>query len=375
MRKELNYLILILILLVSCEEKYQPAIEKTDGQLVVESLITNDLTKNFVHLSQTRNYNDNIPLLEVSGAVVELIEKQGYKIRATESNPGYYVFNSVPESGKNYFLRIGILSDIYESAEVTMPPLPTIANFHTEHVVKKVYVKNVEGTSHAIDKAGREFYVDLPVTNSSSYYRFDITTVWEWHCDLNPKTFSIIPTYYGWYVFFEKEKYNIAGPKNFSQAGKIEKHPLLTVSYDVYDYIYEDTLFSKYDTLYAKGCLLQLEQYGTSKESYEYREKLNSQFSAVGSLFDPIQNQVYGNIICKTNPSKVVYGYFDLNSYSQYRYFFNLSTPPDDFPIRQVFRYPDLPDRNGIMETQPVKGPPDEIPPPHSPPIWWEKLY
>ena len=162
---------------------------------------------------------------------------------------------------------------------------------------------------------------------------------------------------------------------NFSQAGKIEKHPLLTVSYDVYDYINEDTLFSKYDTLYAKGCILLLEQYGTSKESYEYREKLNSQFSAVGSLFDPIQNQVYGNIICKTNPSKVVYGYFDLNSYAQYRYFFNLSTPPDDFPIRQVFRYPDLPDSNGIMETQPVKGPPDEIPPPHTPPIWWEKLY
>lgn len=375
MRKELNYLMLILILFVSCEEKYQPAIERTDGQLVVESLITNDLSKNFVHLTQTRNFNDNVPLLEVSGAVVELVEKQGHKIRATESSPGYYVFNSVPENGKNYFLRIGILSEIYESAEVTMPPLPTITNFHTEHVVKKVYVKNVEGTPHAIDKPGREFYVDLPVTKSSSYYRFDIKTVWEWHCDLNPKTFSIIPTFYGWYVFFEKEKFNIAGPKNFSQAGKIEKHPLLTVSYDVYDYINEDTLFSKYDTLYAKGCILLLEQYGTSKESYEYREKLNSQFSAVGSLFDPIQNQVYGNIICKTNPTKVVYGYFDLNSYAQYRYFFNLSTPPDDFPIRQVFRYPDLPDSNGIMETQPVKGPPDEIPPPHSPPIWWEKLY
>lgn len=375
MRKELNCLILILILFVSCEEQYTPSIEKTDGQLVVEALITNQLTKNFVHLTQTRNYNDNVPLLEVSGAIVDLVEKNGPKFRATESSPGFYVFNSVPESGKNYFLRIGILSEVYESAEVTMPSLPTISNFHTEHVVKKVYVKNVEGTPQAVDKPGREFYVDVPVTNSLSYYRFDIKTVWEWHCDLNPKTFSIIPSYYGWYVFFEKEKFNIAGPKNFIQADKIEKHPLLTISYNVYDYLYRDTLFSKHDTLYAKGCILDIEQYGTSKESYEYREKLNSQFSAVGSLFDPIQNQIFGNIICKTNPSKVVYGYFDLNSYAQYRYFFKLSTPPDDFPIKQVLSYPDLPDSNGIMETQPVKGPPDEIPPPLPPPIWWEKLY
>jgi len=375
MRQELNYLLMLFILFVSCEQIYQPDLENEGGQLVVEARITNEPAKNFVHLTQTRNFNDRVPLTDVSGAKVELIEIQGSKIQSTESSPGFYIFNSVPVSGKNYFLRIGILSDVYESAEVTMPALPTITNFHTEHVVKKVFVKTVEGTPHAIDKPGREFYVDLPVANSLSYYRFDVKTIWEWHCDLNPKTLSLIPSCYGWYVFYEKEKFNIAGPKNFSLTDKIEKHPLLTISYNIYDYLYRDTLFSKFDTLYAKGCILLLEQYGTSKESYEYHEKLNSQFSAVGSLFDPIQNQVYGNIICKTNPSKVVYGYFDLNSYAQYRYFFNLSTPPDDFPIRQVFRYPELPDSNGIMETQPVKGPPDEIPPPLPPPIWWEKLY
>jgi len=371
MRKEIIYWLLILIVFVSCEERYQPNIDAVEGQLVVEAQVTNDPAKNFVHLTQTRNYNDAVPLLEVSGATVDLIEIQGAKIHSTESSSGHYVFNSVPVPGKNYFLRIGIKTDIYESAEVTMPPIPTFTNFHTEHVVNKVYTNNVEGVPQVFNKLGREFYVDLPTTNALSHYRFDIKTIWEWHCDLVPNLYSTVPSYYGWYIYYEKEKFNIAGPGSFSQTDNILKHPLLTESYNVYDYILADTLFSKHDTLYAKGCLLVIDQFGTSKESYDYHEKLNSQFAADGSLFDPIQNQIFGNVICKTNASKIVYGYFDLNSYVQYRYFFKLSTPPNDFIMKQISSTEELPDKSGMLLTQPIKGPPSELPPPLPPPNWW----
>jgi hypothetical protein len=376
MRKELCYISLLLVLFTSCEQVYQPDIETVNGQLVVEARITNDLSKNFIHLTRTRSFYDKQPPLEVSGAVLTLNEMGTMvTLRASESSPGYYTLNSVPEIGKRYFLRIGILSDIYESAAVTMPPLPAITNFHTEHVVKKVYENSVEGIPQAFDKPGREFYVDLPVTNSLSYFRFDIKTVWEWHCDYIPNPVSEIPSIYGWYVFHDKAMFNLAGPKGFSQSNKIEKHSILNVSYNVLDYIYADTLITKSDTLYAKGCILAIDQYGTSKESFEYHEQLNSQFSAAGNLFDPIQNQIHGNIICKTNASKIVYGFFDLNSYSPHRYFFNLSHPPADFPMRQIYRYPELPDENGMLITQPLQGPPTELPPPKSPPIWWEMRW
>ena len=111
MRKELYYLILLLILFASCEEKYTPEIDTADGQLVVDAKITNDPTKNFVHLTQTRNFNDNVPLIAVSGAKVELIDKQNVKIQSIENSSGYYVFNSVPVSGISYFIRIGIKND------------------------------------------------------------------------------------------------------------------------------------------------------------------------------------------------------------------------------------------------------------------------
>ena len=375
MRQELNYLLMLFLLFVSCEEIYQPDLENEGGQLVVEARITNEPTKNIVHLTQTRNFNDMVPLTEVSGAKVELIEIKGSKIQSSESSPGFYIFNSMPVSGKNYFLRIGISGDIYESAEVTMPPLPTITNFSTEHVVEKVYVRNVEGHLQAFEKPGRVFHADIPVTKSLSYFRFDVKTIWEWHWDTNPNSRFETPTAYGWYVYREKEKFNIAGPKNFSQSDIIEKHPFKTVSYNVYDYIYGDTLYSRTDTLYTKGCIMVIEQYGTSKESYEYHEKLNGQFTAVGSLFDPIQTQVFGNIICKTNAAKIVFGYFDLNSYAQFRYYFNFWEPPGTIIMREIFRYPDIPDTKGMLRSQPVIGPPDEIPPPLPPPIWWEKPF
>jgi hypothetical protein len=372
MRKELNYLILFLSLLFSCEQIYEPKIDTVNGQLVVEAQITNDLTRNFVHMTRTRSFYDRQPPLEVSGATVDLVELQGKPVRANESSPGYYVFTSVPETGKTYFLRIKILNDLYESAAVVMPPLPTLTNCYSEPVVKKVYITNGEGKPQPFDKQLREFYVDMPVTKELSYYRYDIKTIWQWHCDLNPQTFSEIPSYYGWYVYHEIDKFNLAGPKNFSQVENIQKYPLLTVTYNILDYLHTDTLFTRFDTLYSRGCILAIDQYGTSKESYEFHTRLNSQFAATGSLFDPVQTQIFGNILCKTDPAKIVFGYFDLNSYAPHRYFFHLPTLEGDFTFREILRYPEIPDSNGLLKTRTVDGPPDERPP-LRPPVWWER--
>lgn len=105
------------------------------------------------------------------------------------------------------------------------------------------------------------------------------------------------------------------------------------------------------------GWIMIIEQFGTTKGSYEYHEKLNSQFGADGSLFDPIQNQIYGNITCITDPSKIVFGYFDLNSYRQYRYFLYISSPNAAVTLRQIFRYPYISEEGDVVRT---------------PPDWWE---
>ena len=340
MQKERYYLLAILVLFVSCERIYHPAIEKVEGQLIVDAKITNDPAKSLVHLSKTRSFYDVERPIEISGAKVELVQMggvAGFAVQASERNTGYYTFNTAPQSGNRYYLRLTIGSDVYESLAVTMPPIPALTNFYTIDKVSKIYVADAQGNPKPFEKRGREIDVDLPVNESLSHYRFDVRALLEWTWDSIPSAYSIYPTAYGWQSYYQHQNFNLAGPTGFNQVDQIKNHPLLLISYEEKDYLYTDTLASK-------GWILIIDQYGTSTESYEFHQQLNNQFAATGSLFDPVQTQVTGNILCKTDPTQIVYGYFDLNSYLQYRYYFNVFSPSVAPVIRQLYRFPDIPD-------------------------------
>jgi len=47
-----------------------------------------------------------------------------------------------------------------------------------------------------------------------------------------------------------------------------------------------------------------------------------------------VLTQVYGNIHCTSDPTKIVLGFFDLNSHRQYRYYLNLGAG-DDKHVKQ----------------------------------------
>jgi len=338
MQKELKYLVLLMLLFVSCQQIYQPSIDHVAGNLVVEALITNDMSRNYVQLTKTRAFNDQVQLPDVSGATVQLVQTGGGTIQATESTAGLYLFKSVPVSGNSYKLRIVVSPDTYESEVVTMPPLPSMTNFYTTNVVQKVYVNNGGTVPQAVVKDMREIDADLPVTSSLSHYRFDVRSVLEWTWDSIPGRYH---TAFGWNSYNSNNQFILAGTPDFSQATALVKQPLLTVSYNALDYLYSDTLVSH-------GWILIVEQYGTSAGSFSYHQQLNSQFAATGSMFDPIQTQIYGNIKCKTDSSKIAYGYFDLNSCQQVRYYLNLTSPTSTINLRQIFQYPDIPDHGVI---------------------------
>ncbi|MCX6239826.1 MAG: DUF4249 domain-containing protein [Bacteroidia bacterium] len=351
MFKQLIYLSLLLILFASCEEYYTPAIDSVEGQLVVEAVITNNSSINFVHLTYARNFSDDQPLKVVSGASAELVEIDGKVIKGIENTWGYFTFNMVPVVDRNYKLRIFLKKDVYESEVVTMPPLPTISNFYAEHVEKTKNASDGYNIPAGFVIQGREMYADIPVTNLLSYYRFDVRSILEWiYIPVTAKGPSL-PPIYGWQSYFERNRFNLAGPGKFSQIKNIEKYPLLMLVYNKDYYFHSDTVTSD-------GWILIIDQFGTSKESFEYHEKLNSQFAADGNLFDPIQTQVYGNITCLTDHAKIVFGYFDLNSHQQYRYYYDMSGLGAEMKLRQIFRYPDISDFGQVDK---------------SPPDWWEK--
>lgn len=325
----------MLMFFASCEEYYTPNIDTVGGQLVVEALITNDPSRNYVHLTTTNGFYDKQTAGVVLNSVVQLFEKSGFFINGTEISPGYFNFKTAPQIGKDYYLRVLYNNDTYTSEVVTMPPLPTILNAYSGDKVKTSYSAAAYGNPMPLSVKGRDIYIDAPVTDALAYYRFSTRSTIEWIYAPPGKGGPPPPPLYGWVSHSEIENFNIAGPKTFSLSDTIKKHQLSWLAYDAKYYLSSDTLV-------PSGWIIIVDQFGTSKGSYEFHEKMNSQFAADGSLFDPIQTQIYGNITCKTDSSKIAFGYFDLNSYRQYRYFMKPYSQIDNI-LRQIFRYPYIP--------------------------------
>lgn len=344
---------LMLCSLASCEDAYHPKIDTVEGRLVVQGLITNDPNQNYILLTKTTSFYDKTPSETVSGATVNLVDGNGTIIQGKESSQGNFHFDTVPVTGQDYKLRILLDKDIYESEPVIMPPLPSVTNFYSERFEKSEYQTDAYGVPYSVKVIGRELYIDAPITPALSNFRFGMRSVMQWYYQppmLGPPP-PFVPPIYGWLSLFPKYNYNVAGPKKFSESDIIEKHPLFFLPYST-------SLLIKPDSTFL-GWIFILDQYGTSQGSFDYHEKLNSQFSADGTLFDPIQTQVYGNIKCITDPLKIAFGYFDLNSYRQYRYYlyFTNPSPGGSITTREITRYPYISEEGVTVEY---------------PPDWWE---
>jgi len=353
MLKKLTYFQFLVILFSSCEEYYAPKIDDVSGHLVVDALITNDLSKNYVRLSTTRRYYDEQETSIILYATVELVDKNGVILEGTENGAGSFTFKTVPEIGNSYKLRIYYQNFAYESEMLTMPPLPEILNASSVEKAKKEYRSDIYGVVTPTSFPGNDICVDAPVTDSLAYYRFSTRSVLEWVYTPKPpyQHGTFLNEILGWNSFYPTN-FNIAGPKTFSQASvKIEKHPLVWLANESEYYMHTDSLVSV-------GWILIIDQYGTSKGSFDYHEKLNSQFAADGSLFDPVPDQIHGNIRCVSDSSKIVFGYFDLNTYRQYRYFLKMDIKYNGDSLRQLLTYPFIIDF-GRTDQQSL------------PPYWW----
>ncbi len=385
MKKPISILIWLapfIFLLNACEEYYTPEIDAMTQLMVVDSHITNDPKQNFLTISKTRNYYSTSAVEWVSGALVELVESNFQIIKAREDGPGYYVFPATPVPGKKYRLRITYLKNIYESDYVVMPPIPEIDSLYTHHEVEKVYRTNGYGVPELFDIPGRQIYIDAPTNPELQYYRFNCRAVIQWVFNpywmddpanvlihKNARLDKLASVYgpiiplgedtskhylYGWISKTDNNLFNLVGPKEFSVAQRIEKHPIVSLAYNSYEYL-DSTVQMPYNWI------IILDQYGITKESFDFHERLNRQFSADGTLFDPLIAQVYGNIKCKTDPEQIVLGFFDLNAHKQHRYYLNLGSGSDNTVVlRKLDQYYDIPDR-GYRKDEP--------------PIFWETNY
>jgi len=348
-------LVLGIILFTSCEEIYKPELEIVPGTLVVESHVTNDPNLNFVKLSKTNDFYNTEAQEKVTGARVDLVQVTGTNIRpietpykSTESSPGFYVFQNFPVPGNKYKLRIMVGKDIYESYLEQMPPLPIIDSLYTGFQIEKSYRTDSYGPPTLVETPVQEIYIDAPITSALKYYKFNWRTVLQWTYYPGSSFGPPPPSYFGWVSRYQDGLFNLAGIKQFSSSNHVSKHSILTLPYDV---------DAQLDSTSQLGCgwIVMIDQYGISKGSSDYYQNLNKQLTAEGNLFDPLLAQVYGNIHSKNDASKIVLGYFNLNSYRHYRYFLNLGFSEKNKVIKhEIKEYHEIPDRGYVRGIPPI---------------------
>ncbi len=267
MLKRLVLILISIFFIVSCEDVISVDLNESKERLVIEASLVKQkgFTGNSqqIRLTKTRGFFED-SLKTVENASVRITKDDGQIFEFVHDSAGFYrntQFDS--ELNEKYRLKIEVDNEIY-TAEETFKPVVKIDSV-TQRNNAGFGGDEVELKAYYTDPAGEE-----------NYYLF---------------TFFV----------------------NFIQFPTTE----------IFDDEFFDgnTIFALYQEEDLKpGDQVTIQNFGMSKQFYEYMFILLSQ---VGSAAGPFQTQpatVRGNIINETNPDNFPYGYFSLSESDKFTY-------------------------------------------------------
>ncbi|MBV5281403.1 MAG: DUF4249 domain-containing protein [Paludibacter sp.] len=317
--KKICFVVLLIITLIGCTEVYIPEVNNDTQALIVEGLITDGAGPFTIKLSMAKPLSfDSVGAAEsVLDAKLVIMDNEDRVFILDEAGSGNYSTptNFKPQIGNSYKLHIETTDgSIYESkVEKLLPPqsLDSIRGFYTTN-------NYLNANNELLNATGADICVDLfkslsatasvPscrfVSNVTVQYQYRITGTDEFN---NP-TNDWFWFYFGWDTFNLNGTENItdekvASPNPVKQNHSIGFMPLTPANYG----------FSiPYESLIVY--YLRVNQYTMNSDSYRFYKDANTQLSANGKIFDPIASQLYGNMKCVNNSSKIVLGLFEVSS-------------------------------------------------------------
>lgn len=346
--KRLIYILMIIALIISCEEIYHPDIDDVDPLLVVEAIFSADEEVNSIYLYQTQNFNNpDATYPRISGATVSVIDDAGTTYNCAETSTGIYTMYGKLDPGRSYHLFIETDGEQYISNQQAVPGKPVLDSVYAD----RAYKVSVTGTANSSENVKREYgvqmYSDMFQKESVNHYRFYGRKVLQYVDTYDtvimgmPQTLPI----FIWKSIYPRGIFNIAGPPQYSVEKNIIQHPLE---------FFENT-YTKYmpDTMSFAGWIYIIDQYGINEDSYYFYEDMNGQLGAEGRIFDPVYAQLEGNITCESDPQKVVLGNFEITTYTESRYFIIYSSVLEDFEIKEIEYFYDIPLSGYIKDIRP----------------------
>jgi hypothetical protein len=337
--------IVLIILVSSCIDIFDPPIKANKVFLVFEGGITNEPGPYKISIKHSHVYNSQQQYDPETNATCEIIDDSNASEGMSESSPGVYYTNDAAftgQTGRTYYLHI-ITSDgrEFRSKPEKLLPSKLIDTLYVQSKTNEYIQTNLSGDKLTIEDQGFEIYLNVNGhSTQGTYYKFDGITTMQYSVlymvGINP---------YLTYCWQSRRlNTDILVLETHSMQQDIYKG--FAMSFITKDKSQYQFLTNRYGdgipyAVSLMGWVNRIRQYSISEDYYLYLERLRNQLSAQDRIFDPAIDQVTGNITCISNPAEVVLGYFSVSSVSARSIYFYYAS--NKFTQKILDNMPDIP--------------------------------
>jgi hypothetical protein len=356
MRRTNAIFIILIGLVTSCYQVYDPHIDTSEKVLVVNGKITNKTDAYHILLTYAKTINSSGTGVPVSSAEVYVTDDLDNSYIFHERGIGDYISDSLQFTGipgRTYRLHI----TTPDGAEYESDPQQLIPEAFPDSVYAEFgYQETLSQVSGKVLTHGANILADIRnQSDSLPRYRLTSNLVRQYFYMICPFRQSCI-LFYCWQTVDANSDIDLTNPEYSTGSASIRKQIVCFLDdnpdcYALY-YTYRDWPYNVVVTAYHQTYaihhrILYLNLYSLNNESYQYYKSLDEQMKSEGKLFDPIAAQLNGNINCISDPGKKAIGLFEASSVNNSAYivdFRNLKNSQPDL-IKTPYILP--PETNG----------------------------
>jgi hypothetical protein len=307
MKKTALYTLLIFLIAAGCREEYKsPAVLRETNFLVVEGVINVGSDTTFIVLTRSRKLIDSVNIIVERNAQVFVEVQNGPRIQLQPytTDGTYYAPGLNLSADKLCRLYIKTRNKEYISDYVPVKQTPAI-----ESVYAKKENGNIQISLNTKDPQ-----------NKTIYYRWDYEETWEFKSPLSstvifdPVDSIIVPR--------KPDEYFLTCWAS-EKSGAILVNSSLGASQDVISAQPMSLITPANSEKLSVRYSILVKQYALTKEAFQYWNVIKKNSEQVGSIFDPLPSQQFGNIRCITDPSEPVIGFVSASTIFQKRFFIN----------------------------------------------------
>jgi hypothetical protein len=320
MKQNVLYIIFFLLIgFYSCESYYVPEMDQLPSAIVVEGMLTDQNDYTTIKITRSNSFDDVSYYFGEKGATVTIESESGKSYPTREISIGNYQTKEPVQTtvGERYYLKIETSDgEKYRSNyEKMLPSTPIDSIYLTDSTFMDISYNDL-GDPIVKDYRGITFSI-VPHEPAEAEVGF----LYKWNALVNYYVSSSSPSrdffYYCWkqmspdqiYVYdYVHDDYINELP--LGDLHSLSFHKLSPLPIDSSRFI--PTIKDVYSTSFY----YHLRQYTITKDGSKFWRSVKNQSEASGKLFDPVEEQIVGNIHCVSDSTKLAFGFFNTASFS-----------------------------------------------------------